>query len=315
MKFAVILPYFGKLPNYFNLWIQSMSYNKELDFFLFTDNELKNEYDNFHIIHMSFDEIVTLINDKIDCKIKLKSPYKLCDFKPAYGLIFEDYIKGYDYWAHSDPDLIFGDIYKFIKKPAEEGYDRIFNRGHLSFYKNNDKMNHLFMQSSKEFGVTYKDIFKTNYICHFDEGPFLDQLIKEASCKYYRVVTFADVLYAKYQFNICNYESEEDAYIFKFNKGTLNGYFLKDGVINEREFCYVHLQKRKMNMKTENKNCYYIVPNAFVDGPKSVDKTFIKTYTMHSDVYEKEFKKVDFKIRVDNVKNGAILYRLKNYLK
>ena len=67
-----------------------------------------------------------------------------------------------------------------------------------------------------------------------------------------------------------------------------------------------------MEMKTEDQNHYYIVPNAFVDGPKSVDKTFIKTYTMHSDVYEKEFKKVDFKIRVDNVKNGAILYRLKN---
>ena len=38
-----------------------MSYYKELDFFLFTDNELKSEYDNFHVIHMSFDEIVTLI--------------------------------------------------------------------------------------------------------------------------------------------------------------------------------------------------------------------------------------------------------------
>ena len=240
------------------------------------------------------------------------SPYKLCDFKPSYGLIFEDYIKDYDYWAHSDPDLIFGNIYKFIKKPAEEGDDRIFNRGHLSFYKNDDKMNHLFMQSSKKFGVTYKDIFKTNYICHFDEGPFLDQLIKEANCKYYRVISSADVLYAKYQFNICNYESKEDAYVFEFNEGTLKGYFLKDGIINEREFCYVHLQKRKMEMKTEDQNHYYIVPNAFVDGPKSVDKTFIKTYTMHSDVYEKEFKKVDFKIRVDNVKNGAILYRLKN---
>lgn len=37
-KVAIILPYFGKLPNYFQLWIKSAEMNKDFDFLIFTDN-------------------------------------------------------------------------------------------------------------------------------------------------------------------------------------------------------------------------------------------------------------------------------------
>ena len=40
-RIAFVIPYFGKLPDYFHLWLVSAKYNKDYDFFLFSDvNEL-----------------------------------------------------------------------------------------------------------------------------------------------------------------------------------------------------------------------------------------------------------------------------------
>jgi len=30
------------------------------------------------------------------------------------GLIFEDYVAGYDFWGHCDLDVVWGDIRKFL---------------------------------------------------------------------------------------------------------------------------------------------------------------------------------------------------------
>ena len=39
----------------------------------------------------------------------IEDAYKLTDFKPAYGEIFQDYIIQYDFWGFTDIDLIYGD--------------------------------------------------------------------------------------------------------------------------------------------------------------------------------------------------------------
>ena len=43
-------------------------------------------------------------------QVTLDRPYKLCDFKPAYGFIFGEYLKEYDYWGHCDIDIVWGDL-------------------------------------------------------------------------------------------------------------------------------------------------------------------------------------------------------------
>ena len=37
-KVCVIGVYFGKLPEYFNLWLKSCEYNKDIDFLIVSDN-------------------------------------------------------------------------------------------------------------------------------------------------------------------------------------------------------------------------------------------------------------------------------------
>ena len=51
----------------------------------------------------------------------VNSPYKLCDYKPVYGLIFDEDLQDYDFWGHCDVDLIFGDIRKFINLYKKRG--------------------------------------------------------------------------------------------------------------------------------------------------------------------------------------------------
>ena len=42
---------------------------------------------------MTFNELRKLIQSKFDFEISLEKPYKLCDFRPAYGFLFEEYLK------------------------------------------------------------------------------------------------------------------------------------------------------------------------------------------------------------------------------
>ena len=77
---------------------------------IITDIKEKYDYpDNVKVINMSFTELRKKVQSCFDFKIYLGKPYKLCDYKCAYGLIFEEYIKNYDFWGHCDLDCIYGD--------------------------------------------------------------------------------------------------------------------------------------------------------------------------------------------------------------
>ncbi|MFQ7323498.1 MAG: DUF6625 family protein [Streptococcus sp.] len=55
--------------------------------------------DNIAFKTLSFDDLRKKVQSKFDFKISLKTPYKLCDYKGAGGLISEEELKGYDYWG------------------------------------------------------------------------------------------------------------------------------------------------------------------------------------------------------------------------
>lgn len=105
---CLVVLYFGKLPNYFELWLESCKYNETINFLLFTDDKTEYDYpDNVTVIYTSFENIKSQIQSKFDFKISLERPYKLCDYRPAYGYIFNEYLKEYDFWGHCDLDVIF----------------------------------------------------------------------------------------------------------------------------------------------------------------------------------------------------------------
>lgn len=74
---------------------------------------------------MSFEKLKELVQSHFDFQISLEAPYKLCDFKPAYGDIFKDYAEKYDFWGHCDFDMIFGNLRKFFNEDKLEKYDKV----------------------------------------------------------------------------------------------------------------------------------------------------------------------------------------------
>ena len=114
-KTVIIIPYFGSFPSFFQLFLDSCSNNKMFTWLIYTDSEQKyNVPENVIIKSTKLSDFVSRIQEKFDFKIEIIRPHKLCDFKVAYGYIFEDEIKEFDYWGHGDLDLIYGDLDKFL---------------------------------------------------------------------------------------------------------------------------------------------------------------------------------------------------------
>lgn len=94
-----IIPYFGKLPKYFQLFLNSCKPNKSFDWLIFTDDMSNFDYpENVKRVPMSWNEFQEKAQEKFDIKLSLEFTRKLCDFKPTYGYIFESYIQRYPFY-------------------------------------------------------------------------------------------------------------------------------------------------------------------------------------------------------------------------
>ena len=99
-KAVFMVCYFGKLPNYFPLWVKTAQTNTSFDFYIFTDQTPRiSDNSNVHIFPMTFAQMQERIKAKLGNGFVIRTPYKLCDYKVAYGLLFEEYISAYPFWG------------------------------------------------------------------------------------------------------------------------------------------------------------------------------------------------------------------------
>lgn len=180
-KILLIIPYFGKLPWYFRYFVHSCKSNPGIHFLIITDDKSYEEKlpENIFIVYQSFDDLKKRIADRLNMEVTIPATYKLCDFRPAYGIIFNDYIKDYQFWGHCDIDLVFGNINNFITDEVLQENDVISIRpeyitGFFALYRNTDQINNLF-QSSKD----YSKIFSTPEYLGFDECGLLCEPLME----------------------------------------------------------------------------------------------------------------------------------------
>lgn len=155
-KIALVLPYFGKLPNYFQKYLTSVKNNPTIDWFIFTDDKTAYDYpSNCKVTYLTFEECCEKFKEKTGY-VPIR-PYKLCEFKTTYGFVFSDYLVGYDFWGYCDCDVIFGDIRRFISDNILENYEKIGTLGHFTLLANNDKMNHIYkdMIYYEKFNYTF----------------------------------------------------------------------------------------------------------------------------------------------------------------
>lgn len=146
-----IIPYFGKWPEWINFFIESCKHNPGVDWLIVTDcGEPDNSAPNVHFRHMSFEDYKAEASRRLEVGFNPLDPYKLCDLKAAFGVVHEDDIRDYDYYAHSDIDLIYGDIRRFWPDEILQRYQVIsHNQVHISgpfaILENTESVRHAFM--------------------------------------------------------------------------------------------------------------------------------------------------------------------------
>lgn len=278
-RLCVIGVYFGTLPNYFNLWLKSAAHNNFVDFIIFTDNKLVDLPENVYQFDMTLEEMKKRADKVLGFDTSLYKPYKCCDFKVIYGLIFDDYIEQYDYWAHTDFDLIYGDFKKFLDEYDLYQYDRFLPLGHLSFYRNTEESNHHFMAPAN-IRFDYKRVYSSGRSFAFDETPGTVAIYLQNNFSFFTKKIFLDIsdIYHRYVQGtliirdepVKNYELQT----FYWEDGRIYRVYVNEGKIRKEEYMYMHFKKRPNYMvefDTKNTNAFYLTNNGFI--PKKGETT------------------------------------------
>lgn len=278
---VLIVAYFGAFPNYFTAWLKTCRNNPTINWLVITDNTIECGIpENVKFINIAFEELRKKIQKKYPFYISLNSPYKLCDFKPAYGEIFQDEIKGYDFWGHCDMDLLWGDLRCFITDEVLSSYDRLFLHGHLVIYRNSPEINGWYRTLKPiDPNHTYEKIFSINDNYAFDESGGgsnwggMNLMVAHAKKRQYSERFFDDIFY-EYNNFVCIRNSEyfrnipisKAKYIpvcYQIRRGKLYRCFEIENNYMEEEIMYVHFQKRPITISTTDDE-FTLVPNQII---------------------------------------------------
>lgn len=304
MKVALIVPYFGKLPNYFQLFLDSCGKNPDFDWLVFSDDTSPYSYpENVHFYKMSFADCQRLVQSKFDFPIALPTPQKLCDYKCAYGYIFHDNLTDYGWWGHCDLDQIFGRLGAFVTEEMLQTCDKIGSIGHLTLYRNTEENNWVFMSTNR-----YREVFTTGRGCAFDE--WLPDNINEIYINSGRKINLhnpgADINSYRTTLQTVDYDLEKRCYVTSL---VTNSVFLWDnGCLTQlytgghQEYPYVHLQKRQMTDARTDKTAprFYIIPNQFVDGgadPENLLKAAALRGMFNTQLFKVKWKSLRYRLK------------------
>ena len=297
MKIAMIVCWMGMIPNYFDLWEYSCSKNPDYDFWIFTDHPQNSDFKNIKFVKFSLDDFNKIASKKLNLKINVNKPYKLCDFRPAYGLIFEDYLKDYDFWGHCDIDQIFGNIKKFVNDDILNKYNKINKNGHFVLYKNTKQMNNLFKERGSLFD--YREVFQSNENFAFDEYTGINMIVKKQNIDFFYINDFTDIDKSSKRY-ICKNQNNYKYQFYEYKEGKILQVYYEDG-IKEKEMMYLHFQKKipKKNFTSLDKSIA-IGYKMYCNIDESVTKKYIEKINGHERKISDYFVKLCYFIKKVN---------------
>ena len=242
-RICVLATYFGPLPNWFGLWAASCGANPDIDFVVVSDQSYDGLPQNVRFFPETLSGIKTKLESAIGTDIVLTNAYKLCDYRPFLGLAYDDLLKGYDYWGHSDLDLFFGDMRSYFAKFNLEQYDKFLSLGHFFLYRNTPEVNRtcLMTLEGKEL---WREVVGSETNLAYDEQE-MNHIIREHGFTLFDGHPFADIatIYSRVRFGPGHGDCKRE--VFYWKKGKAGRLALRGGgVLTDEEFLYVHFQKR-----------------------------------------------------------------------
>jgi hypothetical protein len=232
-------------------FFKSCAANPSLNFLILTDatDEDLNDISNVTNVQFNLADFNALATEKLGIQIALLNGFKVCDLRPAYGVIFQEYIIGHEYWGFRDFDIILGDTEPFLRNVYQDEIDvfstkQEWNSGSFSMYKNYQRVNSLFSQTNH-----WKHIFTNMDYFGFDEcgqrwgkKPIKDQFSK-IPLSIYDIISFDANEDLKVSYNDFVLEWTEDLKLVHRQDGK---WF---NSLNNREYMYVHLLLMKNNWR------------------------------------------------------------------
>ena len=172
-RIRMILIWFGDFPDFFSYFLKSIGENALFNLLILSDREVNLELPtNVEYKKFTIAEFNQLSSEKLGFDITIQDPYKICDFKPVFGLIFDEFIRDSDFWGYCDMDMIPGNVSRFINESQLAGSAIIsayssFLSGPFCLYRNDARINSLFMKCPD-----YKRILQDPEHHAFDENIF-----------------------------------------------------------------------------------------------------------------------------------------------
>ncbi|ORI85241.1 DUF6625 family protein [Leuconostoc lactis] len=271
-KAVFIIPHFGKFNNYFQLFLNSVENNPDYNWLIFTDDRENYDFpENVEVHYMEFTEFKMLVQSKFDFKVSIEYPYRIADFRPAFGYIFSEYITNFKFWGYSDSDIIVGQLSHFWN---DETLDKIGMLGHATLIRNEKRFREAFKEPINGIEV-YKIVFSENKNHSFDEefnssinNIFLNKNYKVDFTEYqantYTKSSNLFLTFFNFEAKRYNIKKEKNLFIYRDGK-IINVRLGKGNEIIETEYLYIHFQSRKMKQRVNNYEYYKIIPNSFED--------------------------------------------------
>ena len=262
-----IVPYFGKLPEYFQLWLDTCAFNNTINWLVITDDATPYKFPKNVVRQLStFAAIKQKIQHHYNFKISLNQSYKLCDYKMAYGEIFKDELIGYDFWGYCDIDLIWGQIRHFFTDEILNNYDKLGMKGHSTIYRNISEINSIYRLDLKD-QLSFRKVFTDEKI-YCTDNNFIHSRFVAAGKNVFSKTVYAGLLIDRPGFSLQNIPEHEKRlekyHVFTWNNGELWRYYLDDGVLKKREYLYIHFFKRPMRNKIKTmQEQILIYPNCY----------------------------------------------------
>lgn len=269
---VIIAVYFGELPGHFQLWLDSCGFNGAFEWLVFADADASG-YDappNVRIRAMTARRFREKFSAALGLEAGLGSPYKACDFRPAYWALLDDEPRSFDYWGHCDLDMIFGDLGRQITADLLGRYDKIFSVGHLTLYRNCPLANEMFRRPHPAFDwrATLEDPSHRG----FDEHIGVNRIWRAQDGRFFEdesLIADIDPAIARFE-RVAPRRNYRDQ-LFYFDRGRIYRGYSDGAQWRAEEYLYIHFQKRPMTaMPSRGAERYAIAPGGFFDMPAGV---------------------------------------------
>ena len=151
-RIAIVATHFGRSPVWLPAFLQSCGENPDVRWLIYTDIDVTVPVPaNVEFKPTPLHEFNARCSDTLGASINVQSTFlkKLSDLKPAYGLVFADDLRPFDFWAYSELDVIWGDIRSFMTDGLLAGHDLVSALhyklcGHFTLFRNTERMNRAF---------------------------------------------------------------------------------------------------------------------------------------------------------------------------